>query len=88
VSSSKIFVRLIIPCLNHRLLLANERLEKQHEFKHLGASYFEFPAVVVSHPKWQLLYNNAIDEATLCIWLGQGEGFLVEFLDYPGQTTF
>jgi hypothetical protein len=24
---------------------------------------------------------------SLCLWLGQGQGFTVEFLDYPGQTT-
>jgi hypothetical protein len=24
---------------------------------------------------------------TLPLWLGQGEGFFVEFLDYPGPTT-
>jgi hypothetical protein len=71
-----------------RLLLANKTLEKWHAFKHLGALYNEFPAIVVSYPKRHLLYDKAIDEATLCLWLGQeGEGFLVEFLDYPGQTT-
>jgi hypothetical protein len=56
-------------------------------FKHHGYSHFEFCAIVVSYPKWHLLYNDAINTATLCLWLGQGEGFTVEFLDYPGQTT-
>jgi hypothetical protein len=42
----------------------------------------------VPYPKHHhLLYNDAIDAATLCLWLGQGEGFSVEFLDYTGQTT-
>jgi hypothetical protein len=27
-----------------------------------------------------------IDAATLCLWVSQGEGFTVEFLDYPGKT--
>jgi hypothetical protein len=39
----------------------------------------------VSYPKCHLLYDDAIDAVTLRLWLGQGEGFLVEFLDYPGQ---
>ncbi len=41
----------------------------------------------MSYPKCHLLYEDAIDAATLRLWLGQGEGFSVEFLDYPGQTT-
>jgi hypothetical protein len=42
--------------------------------------------IIVSYPKWRLLYDDAIDATTLHLWLGQGEGFKVEFLDYPGQT--
>jgi hypothetical protein len=38
------------------------------------------------NPKWHLLYDDAIDAATLRLWVGQGEGFTVELLDYPGQT--
>jgi hypothetical protein len=34
-----------------------------------------------------LFYDDVIDVATSRFWLGQGEGFLVEFLDCPGQTT-
>jgi hypothetical protein len=71
---------------NLRLQLANKIMEKQHKFKHLGKPYIEFCAVIVSYPKWHLLYDDAIDTATLRLWLGQGEGFKVEFLDYPGQT--
>jgi hypothetical protein len=37
-------------------------------------------------PKWHLLYDDAIDAATLRLWVGQGEGLAVELLDYPGQT--
>jgi hypothetical protein len=50
-------------------------------------SYYEFGAVVVSYPKRHLLYDDDIDAATLRLWLGQGEGFLIEVLDYRGQTT-
>ncbi len=32
------------------------------------------------------LCDDAIDAATLCLWLSQGEGFKVESPDYPGQT--
>jgi hypothetical protein len=66
--------------------LANETLQKIHEFKHLGKPYIELCGVIVSYPKWHLLYDDAIDAATLRLWLSQGEGFKVEFLDYPGQT--
>jgi hypothetical protein len=69
------------------LQLANENLQGRHEFQRLGWSRFEFCAAVVSYPKQHLLSDDAIDEATLKLWLGQGEGFTVEFLDYPGQTT-
>jgi hypothetical protein len=69
------------------LQVADETLQKRHKFQHLGESHFEFRAIVVSYPKRNLLYDDAIDEATLCLWLGQGEGFSVEFSDYPGQTT-
>jgi hypothetical protein len=67
--------------------LANETLQRRHEFQRIGRSLYEFCATVVSYPKRHLLYNDAIDEATLKLWVGQGEGFTVEFLDYPGQTT-
>jgi hypothetical protein len=61
-------------------------MEKQHEFKHLGKAYFEFGVIIVSYPKLHLLYKDAIDAATLlCLCLGQGDGFKVEFSDYPGQ---
>jgi hypothetical protein len=70
-----------------RLQLANELLQKRHEFQRLGKFLFEFRATVVSYPKRHLLYDNEIDRATLRLWLGQGEGLSVEFLDYPGQTT-
>jgi hypothetical protein len=70
-----------------RLQLANETLQRRHEFQRIGRSLYEFRATVVSYPKRHLLYDDAIDEATLKLWVGQGEGFTVEFLDYPGQTT-
>jgi hypothetical protein len=76
--------RSLLPAL--RLQLANETMMKQHEFKHLGKPYIRFCAVIVSYPKWHLLYDDAIDATTLRLWLSQGEGFKVEFLDYPGQT--
>jgi hypothetical protein len=56
-----------------------------NKFKHLSKSYFEFGVIIVSYPKRHLLYNDAINAATLLLWLGQGEGFKVEFLDFPGQ---
>jgi hypothetical protein len=70
-----------------RLELANETLQNQHLFKRLGGSYYEFRVLVVSYPKRHLLYDDSIDEATLRLWVGQGEGFTVEFIDYPGQTV-
>jgi hypothetical protein len=77
--------RSLLPTL--MLHLANKIMEKPREFKlPLGKPYFEFCAVIISYPKWHLLYDDAIDAVTLCLWLGQGEGFKVEFLDYPGQT--
>jgi hypothetical protein len=66
--------------------VGDEVREKRHEFKHLGKSYFKFGVIIVSYPKRHLLYNDVIDAATLRLWLGQGEGFKVEFLDYSGQT--
>jgi hypothetical protein len=41
---------------------------------------------MVLYPKLHLLYDDAIDAATLRLWVSQGEGFTVEFLNYPGQT--
>jgi hypothetical protein len=41
---------------------------------------------MVLYPKRHLLYDDAIDAATLHLWVSQEEGFTVEFLDYPGQT--
>jgi hypothetical protein len=38
------------------------------------------------YPKRHLLHDDAIDVATLHLWVSQGEEFTVEFLDYPGQT--
>jgi hypothetical protein len=66
--------------------LANKTLQQQHyEFKRLGESHFEFGAVVLLYPKLRLtLYNDAIDAATLQLWVG--EGLSVNLLDYPGQT--
>jgi hypothetical protein len=69
-----------------RLQLANETLQKRHEFQRLGKPFIEFRVVLVSYPKRHLLYDDAIDAATLRLWLSQGEGFKVEFLDYRGQT--
>jgi hypothetical protein len=69
-----------------RLQLANSTLQQQHEIKRLGQSHFEFRAVVMLYPKRHLLFDDAIDAATLRLWVGQGEGFTVELLDYPGQT--
>jgi hypothetical protein len=69
-----------------RLQLANDTLQRRHKFKRLGSSCFEFPVVLVLYSKQYLLYNDAIDTATLRLWVSQGEGFTVEFLDYPGQT--
>jgi hypothetical protein len=62
-------------------------METHHEVKRLGKSYFEFGVVIVSYPKRHLLYDDAIDAATLHLWLGQGEGFKVQFLNYLGQTS-
>jgi hypothetical protein len=75
--------------LNHttRLQVANQTLLKLHEFQRLGVSHFEFRAFLVAYPKRHLLYDDAIDAATLRLWVGQGEGFSIEFADYPGQTT-
>jgi hypothetical protein len=64
-----------------RLQLANSTLQQQHEFKRLGQSHFKFCTVIMLYPKWHLLYDNAIDAATLRLWVGQGEGFTVELLD-------
>jgi hypothetical protein len=38
-------------------------------FKCLGVSYYEFLDVVMSYPKRHLLYDDAIDAATLRLWL-------------------
>jgi hypothetical protein len=67
--------------------LANATLQGRHEIQRLGSSLYEFRATVVSYPKRHLLYDDAIDESTLRRWVGQGEGFTVEFIDYPGQTA-
>jgi hypothetical protein len=72
---------------NSRLQLANATLQGRHEIQRLGSSLYEFRATVVSYPKRHLLYDDAIDESTLRRWVGQGEGFTVEFIDYPGQTA-
>jgi hypothetical protein len=68
------------------LHLANSTLQQQHEFKRLGQSHFESRTVVMLYPKWHLLYDDAIDATTLRLWVGQGKGFTVELLAYPGQT--
>jgi hypothetical protein len=70
-----------------RLEVADELLLKRHEFQRLGSSYYEFRVVVRAYPKRHLLYDDAIDAASWGLWLAQGEGFSVELLDYPGQTT-
>jgi hypothetical protein len=73
-------------CPTLSLQLANKTMEKRHEFKPLGKPYIDFFACILSYPKRHLLYDDAIDAATLHLWLAQGEGFKVKFLDYPGQT--
>jgi hypothetical protein len=43
-------------------------------------------SLLPNYLKWHLLYDDAINAATLHLWLSKGEGFKVEFLDCPGQT--
>jgi hypothetical protein len=70
-----------------QLEVAEELLLKCHKFQRLGSSYYEFRVAVRAYPKRHLLYDDAIDAASWDLWLAQGEGFSVEPLDYPGQTT-